>query len=595
MESTTGNENGPARRFRSALAHALPYLVIVVGLALSAPAMTGDFTGDDHIQRVFQRTDLDVPGLHSTTLDLFNFIRGDRDDTAHLRDAGFFSWWTDPAIRMAFWRPITSATHALDHLLWPDSAAAQLAHNLVWLALALLAVWACYRRLFTARWIAVLALALYAFDDARGAAVSWIANRNALVTLALALPVLVIHDRWRRDGWAAGRWLGPAVFALALVAGEPSLAVLAYIAAHALWLDRAPWRSRLLAIAPYLLIVLAWRVLYIKLGYGNVGSGTYLDPGAQPSAFLSAAMTRIPFMLVGQLALPWSDSANLYDVLGITGLMLAIGLVTLAAIGLACTRLLRRDPVARFFATGMVLAAVPVASTFPSDRLLSFVGVGGMGLVAQLLSAALRHRDQLGDGRLRRAACVAVALVMVLVHLVIAPPLLVVRSRSMIAIARMIDRADAGVPRGGNVIIAGAPSELLTSYVQYMRLSRREPRPDHLYWLATLTTAVTLERLDARTLRVTPEGGYLRYKVDRLMRVRPFTLGERIALTGLEIEIESLTADGRAQSILVHFTQDPESFTWLRWEGRTYVPYTPPAVGAREVLPAVDLVQLFLD
>jgi hypothetical protein len=569
--------------------------VILVGLALAAPALSGDFTGDDHIHRVLQRTDLDVPGLHSRTLDLFNFISGDRNDTTRLRDAGFFSWWTDPAIKMSFWRPITSATHALDHLLWPDSAAAQLAHNLLWLALALLAVWVCYRRLFATRWIAVLALALYAFDDARGAAVSWIANRNALVTLALALPVLVIHDRWRRDGWAAGRWLGPAMFAFALGAGEPSLAVLAYIAAHALWLDRASWRHRLLAIAPYLFIVLAWRVLYIKLGYGNTGSGLYLDPGAQPTAFLSAAATRIPFLLVGQLSLPWSDSANLYDLLGITGLMLAVALVTIAVIGLACARLLRRDPVARFFATGMVLAAVPVASTFPSDRLLSFVGVGGMGLLAQLIAAAPRHRDRLGDGRLRRGACVAVALAMVLVHLVLAPPLLVIRSHSMVALGRMIDRGDAAVPRSGNVIIAAAPSEMLTSYVMYMRLSRREARPDHLYWLATLTTAVTLERLDARTLRVTPEGGYLRYEVDRLMRLRPFTCGERIALTGLEIEIESLTSDGRPHSILAHFTQDPESFTWLRWDGRTYVPYTPPAVGAREVLPAVDLVQLFLN
>ena len=267
----------------------------------------------------------------------------------------------------------------------------------------------------------------------------------------------------------------------------------------------------------------------------------------------------------------------------------------LAAIGLACARLLRRDPLSRFFATGMVLAAVPVASTFPADRLLSFIGLGAMGLVAQLIAAAVRHRDQLGDGRARRIAAIAVALVMVLVHLVLAPPLLVMRSRSMVAVARVIDRADAGIPGTGNVIIAAAPNDALAAYIPVMRLSRGQPRPDHLYWLATATTAVTLERVDARTLRVTPDGGYLRYELDRMMRARPFTAGDRIPLTGLEIEIESITADGRPKSVLAHFTQPPESFTWLRWQGHTYVPYQPPPVGAREVLPAVDFVKLLGD
>jgi hypothetical protein len=221
----------------------------------------------------------------------------------------------------------------------------------------------------------VLALALYAFDDARGPVVGWIANRNALIALALALPVIVAHDRWRRDGWQAGRWLAPAAYALSLGAGESSLAIVAYLAAHALWLDKAPWKDRIIALAPYALITLAWRVLYVKLGYGVAGSGIYLDPGSQPGAFLAAAAPRIAFLLAGQLAGIWSDGASVYPVIGATAVMLAIALGLLTAIGLACARLLRRDPTARFFATGMVLAAVPIASTFPADRLLSFVGI----------------------------------------------------------------------------------------------------------------------------------------------------------------------------------------------------------------------------
>ena len=168
----------------------------------------------------------------------------------------------------------------------------------------------------------------------------------------------------------------------------------------------------------------------------------------------------------------------------------------------------------------MVLAAVPVCSTFPADRLLSFVGLGASGLIAQLIAAAFTDRAQLGDGRVRRAAAIVVAIVMTLVHVVLAPPLLVLRSRSMVAVARVIDRADAGIPSdrdvaGRTVIIASAPSDALAGFIPVMRVSRGQPRPAHLYWLATATTAVTLVRVDARTLRILPADGLLRYEIDQ--------------------------------------------------------------------------------
>lgn len=581
-----------------------PWIVIAIGIALAAPSLTADFAADDHLHRVISRSDPAIPGLHARPLDLFVFANGNPTDNVALRDEGLFPWWADPSLRLSFMRPISSATHAVDHALWPDNSTAQLAHNLLWHALALVLVWLFFRRFVppNARWIAVLALALYAFDDARGPVVGWIANRNALVALTLAMPVLLAHDRWRRDGWLLGRWLAPLAFAISLGAGESALAITAYLAAHALWLDPAPWRSRLVALAPYVFIVLAWRVLYAHLGYGVVGSGIYLDPGADPSHFLSAASTRIPFLLLGQFGVPWSDLASLYPVIGAVAPMLAIAVATLAAVGLACARLLRRDPVSRFFATGMLLAAIPVASTFPADRLLVFVGLGGMGLVAQLLAAALRGREQLGDGRARRTAVGVVAIAMVLVHLVLAPPLLVLRSRSMVAVERVLDRADAGIPRDADianrtVIIAATPSDALCGYIPIMRQSRHQPRPAHLYWLATSTTAVTLERLDARTLRVTPDDGFLRYEIDQMVRspkTRPFAPGDRIELTNLTIEIETVTSDARPKTVLAHFALPLEdaTYVWRRWEGHTYVTYAPPAVGAREVLPAVDFGKL---
>lgn len=583
-------------------------IVLLAGIALAAPALTADFTADDHLHRLLLRDDPGVPGLRSRPLDLFVFANGDAKDNAKMVDAGLFPWWTDPHLRLAFLRPLSSATHAVDHALWPDTAALHLAHNLAWHALVLALVWLVFRRFFTAsgadrRWIAVLALMLFAFDDARGPVVGWIANRNALVAMAIALPALLAHDRWRRDGWTPGRWVGPFVFAVSLLAGESAIALLAYLGAHALWLDKAAWKERAIAIAPYLVVVIVWRVIYAKLGYGVAGSGIYLDPGSDPVAFAEAATSRVPFLLQSALALPWSDFASFYQVVGVATPMLVGAWLGLLGIGLGFARMIRRDPLARFWATAMVLSAIPIASTFPADRLIGFVSIGAMGLCAQLLAAALRQRELLGDGRLRRIGGALLAVMLVVVNLVLAPPLLVARSRSMVAVGRVLDRADAGIPREGiagkTLVIVNTPSDALAAYVQIMRVSRGLPRPAHVIWFATATTDVTIERADDRTLRIHPRDGLLRFEIDRMMRnpeVAPFATNDTFELPNITIEIAGTTED-RPHSMLAHFAipLDDPSLVWLRWEGKSYAPYTPPAVGAKETLPAVDFWKLLED
>jgi hypothetical protein len=579
-----------------------PLVVVCLGLALASPALTGGFTADDHLHRLMARGDPGIPGLQPRPLDLFVFASGDPGDAARLRDAGVYPWWTDLGVRIAFLRPLSSATHAVDHALWPERAGLMLLHNFVWLALSLVLAWRFYRRFVQVRWLAVLALLLYAADDARGATVGWIADRNALIAPVFAIPALLAHDRWRRTGWRPGSWLGPLAFVLALAAGEGSLAITGYLGAHALWLDRGRWRSRILALVPYAGAVLIWRWVYGALGYGVIGSGIYHDPGAEPLLFGIAAAVRIPLLLLGQLGLPWSDASTLYPLMGprVMPVMVVFAVAFLTAVGLACVRLLRHDATARFFATGMVLAALPVASTLPADRLLGFVGLGGMGLVAQLLGVALTRRDLLPGGGLRRTGAMAVAAVMAVVHLALAPPLLLARSRSMVTVGAVFDRADRGIPSdpavtGRTVILVTAPSDAFGGYLTLMRASRRQARPAHLYWLATAITPVTVERVAERTLRVTPEGGFLRYQVDQMLRTpaRPFARGERILLAGVTIEIEAV-AEGRPLSVLARFDRalDDRSLVWRRWSGRTYVDYVPPPLGASEVLPPLDMLKM---
>jgi hypothetical protein len=83
-----------------------------------------------------------------------------------------FGWWMAPDFRISFWRPLSSLTHVLDHLLWPRSSVLAHAHSMLWFA-ALLAVLGTLYRRFHTPWIAHLPLLLYAVDDARGWVLGW--------------------------------------------------------------------------------------------------------------------------------------------------------------------------------------------------------------------------------------------------------------------------------------------------------------------------------------------------------------------------------------------------------------------------------------
>jgi hypothetical protein len=444
---------------------------IALGVALLVPSLTTGLSADDWVHQLLVRPSRGIAGLSTRKLDLFSFADGKPEDAHALMDAGSFPWWTDPEIRLAFWRPISSLTHQLDHALWPRSAFLMHAQNLLWYALALLAVAAFYRRFLDGEpggaWIAGLALLLYAVDDAHAPAVGWVANRNSFVALALSLPAVALHDRFRKRG--GGAWLGPLVLAAGLVAGESALATGAYLFAHALCFERGRLAARFLPLWRFAVVVVAWRAAYHALGYGAAHSGIYLDPGGDTRAFAAALPARFAYLMTGQFALPWSDFASLYSYIGphAERVMLAIAVGTCALVALLLTPVVRRSPAARFFAVGTVLAAVPICSTFPADRLLGFVGVGAMGLVALAIARA-------------RGLALVGAAAMILIHLILAPPFAWLRARSMATVEIPLAHANDSLPKTPDVaqktfVLVNPPADLFAGYLQFTREARGSP------------------------------------------------------------------------------------------------------------------------
>ncbi|MGD8863428.1 MAG: hypothetical protein PVI30_25665 [Myxococcales bacterium] len=582
-----------------------PLVIVVLFVALASPALTVGFTGDDYYHRLVLTGPSGIEAIPADPGQLFIWADGNADRAHGMMEVGMTAWWTDPDLVMAYFRPVSALTHRLDYALWPNNAFLMHAHSLLWFVLALWGLSRLYRRWLgddAPAWLPTLALLLFAIDDAHGMALGWIANRNALVALAVAVPVLSLHDRAAREGDRLAMLAGPPLLLLALLSGEAALAITTYLFAYALFLDPGGPRRGLLRIVPHAVFALGWAIYYRASGYGARGSGLVMDPGGEPLRYLAKLAERLPVMLAAELGFPPSDGWEAYPAVTkwLPAAMFAWALLTLVLFALAFVPQLRRRPAARAFALGMMLSGLPVAAQFPHDRLLLFVGVGGAGLLAGLVAEVigdLRPQAPALGRRMQRAMGWAA----VVLHLGIAPLWLPLRVRAPLDGERMMDQADRSIDRsesvrGRTVVLINPPMDAYAGYIPPKREALGIPRPRAIRWLATASSDVTVTREDARTLRVRPEHGFLRYAFDRMQRdprnVMP--VGYRVRFSDVEIEVTALTDDDRPAEIVARFDQPLEEgpYEFLKWGERRFVPFALPAVGERVTLPEVDFTTL---
>lgn len=598
-------QSSPANWITRLLAwRGFPYLVIALALLACIQVVTLGTAADDWLHQLYGAPTAQIEGLEPRPWNLFVFADGDPRTNHALINAGIFPWWTDPRAKLAFFRPLSVFFARLDSWFWADHPVMMYLHSLLWFGLALYALSQCYRR-----WIgdsmahcgpaiAGLALWIFALDDARGPTVGWIANRNALIALALSASTLWIHARaLQSDAQPGDKGVALGIWGLSLLAGESSLGYLGYLAGHALWLQKGPRLSRLLTFAPYVSIALAYLAARSALGYGSFSSDCYLNPLTNLEGYLGQSWNRIPFLLASSLSGIWSDipaglvvafpQALIYIV---PACLLAVGLVAYA-----CWPYWRNEPAARTFALGACCAILLCAVTFPADRLLCPVSLGSAGLLA---IAIWRGCTQAHGIWSRRGAM----WLLILIHAVLSPAFLPARSLSMNYATRPIMRVHHSLPSDDaledhTLILVNPPTDPQASFVMIYRLAKGLARPKRLRWLYAGATALSVTRLDAHTLRLTPTEGFLPSTSERMLRsrARPFQVGEEIELDGLRITVETLTDDGRPAQVRYHFDralEDPH-LLWARWDGAQFVPYQPPRVGAPDNLPGHPILQSF--
>jgi hypothetical protein len=568
--------------------------IIVVATLLAATSVGPHRALDDFVLALIARSDGAALGLTRGSLDLFTFTTGDPQSNRRLMDSGLMlPWWTDPELHIAFFRPLSSLTHYLDETLWPATPALMHLQSLLWFTVMLATVALVYARLEVAA-LAGLSFLLYAVDDANGPPLAWLANRNALISTAFGCLALALHDVWRRRARPLVGAAAVAAFVLGLLASEYAIGVGAYLLAYAVCLDQGSARSRLLSLLPYGGVVFVWRLLWTTAGFGTHGSGVYIDPIRDPGGFLSVAPSRVLLLLQAEFSGPPADLAFLGSPATVP-LLVGLAAVTLGGVAWLVVPILRRDARARFWALGMVLAVLPLSSTFPSDRLLLFASLGGAALVARVLDTQLRAWLVT-----RRASARGVAAALLgFLHLVVAPVLLVGRSAQMEHFAVAERRAARSLPtgpsiRGKAIVIVAAPSLLFSMYIPAERRVAGEAHARYQYVLASASSPIHVERTGDRQITLRPEQGFLYAPLERHYRGgSPFRLGQEVRLSAMTARIRAMQS-GRPSAVSFDFPAPSRSYVFVTWRDGRYVPFEIPPPGESVLLPEEDVQQLLL-
>ncbi len=561
------------------------WALLCMGLALllGLPSIGLGISADDLLQRLVLLDQWPFGEGSDPLFDLFSFMPGTTDGLVHERAMGLLPWWADPEISATFFRPISVLTHMLDYALWPDRFWLQHIHSLLWYSASVGLVVHAFRRFGLALPLAGLAGLFFAFEDAHALTAGWLANRNASVCMVFGLASMCLHHRWRTEGRVLSGAAAVLCFALSLLSAEAGVGALAYLAAWQLVMDDQRWTVRLRALLPYLVVLVAWRLVYQHMGYGVRWSDVYIDPGRQPLRFAVALVERVPLMMTAQWFQAPIDGTNL---LSVAERAAVAGLTWFLTLGLLhwLSPLLRARREARFWALGMGLSIIPICAAFPMSRVLTFTGLGAFALLALQMESWLDGRAPLG--RAQR--------LLLWLHIPCSGAVLVAGPFFWFVLLEVLlptaQLPDDLTPEQTIVLLqthdlAGAS----LSVASFVHGEAAAPSP--VAMLGSLLSDVRVRRLDAQTLELETRGGWNRIPMERLTRSieRPWQVGDAVEMTGYTIEIRQITEDGRPQVVEATFSvplEDP-GLRWFVYEGFQLVEWAPLAAGEELWLPAI--------
>lgn len=601
----------------------IPAVLAVVTVIIMLPALKAGFIQDDlfHRAKLLEPSELperfydmrlsppDSGKLSGVLRDMYD-IAPTESDVEVFKDFGLLPWWTAKDFRGTNWRPLTALTHWLDYQLYPNSPMLMHAHSLLWFAAVIFLVAVLYRKLLGPVWIAGLAALLYMIDDSNYFPAMWIANRNLLLSLFFSISALLMYHRWQ---WQKSVYAGVAVpflLLLALLSTEAGIATFAYLFAYALFIDRQDRRRRVLSLAPSLIVIVVWRIIYNALGYGAHGSGFIIDPGSEPLRYAWAVVKRAPVLLSGQWGWQpaemfnfFSDYARRWNLLAAAAFLLLVLIVFLP--------LLRKNRVALFWFTGMMLCILPICATSPMNRNLLFVAIGAFGLTAQFISGLFLKESWVPKNRYWLVPAWIVCVTLLFINIIIAGGARIIAPKRISSIFNTFySTVDVGSQpdiENKTVVVVNAPHPFLFLGLPVMRAYENKALPERTRILVPGFVPLEVTRTGEKALLLKAQTGnvlspetsredfkinfvYFYDEFNSLFRAEdlPFRAGEQVELTGMSVEVIDIDSAGQPRQVLFHFavSLDDPSLSWLQWDWKnggfgSYSRFKVPAVGEK--------------
>ena len=548
-------------KLSATLNHPKIFIVIIfLAMLFCLPMLANGLFLDDYPQRIAMYT--------APTSNLFDFFsRGNPLTEAQLQ-SGILPWWMSEEAEVRFFRPIGELLIHLDYALWPDNFALMHLHSIAWYGVLLTAVASVYKRLLPLRWAAALATLMFALDYGHSAGVAWLCDSVLMSIVAVVL------------------------FAGSLAASESALALSGYLLAHELYLTRRSNAAKILRLLPYALIALCWIGFWAAQGYGVSGPGFYIDIAQQPLLFLEKLVYRAPAYVVSQIAFPPVEVFGAMELQTLPRAMqwLAGGYI-FALLGLLFwffRPMLKQLAMARFFALGLAIAALPLAASSPVSRSLWYVSFGALGLIALYVA---HYREVAAafagnEASLRRAGIFAKTLLAL--HLLLSPLLFLALPQMAAALDTAMDSETVALPStasNSRLLLLSSPAYIGSVTFPMLKdqalsygaaPSRSMPTLTHIRGLVDTEHAFRLRRVSDDTSVVRSEQGFAS------MATKPygFSAGHEVVLDDVRITVEQVNADG--QPLQIRFSFKPgilSGYKVMRWQDEGFVAATLPEIG----------------
>lgn len=553
---------------------------ILFGVAalIALPTLVTGFFLDDYAHLMA----LDGKNPVASPWNIYCFAPGDPDKMMTVINPGPFPWFTDPTLKVEFFRPLASLSMMIDRRLFRDAAWAYHLHSVFWYLALLLVVAGILRRSLPGS-LGLLTFALFAVDETHWFPVMWWSHRNTFVASTLGFAGLLAHMRWREDKWKPGLPLSLLGLGMGLLGGETALCILGFFCAYELLAGPGTRVQRARSLAPALALGVAYLAFYALAGYSVRGTDCYTSPLADPRTFLSQAPERALILIANQFfTWPAEIAAFLPSAIWPSAI---IGAVALVIVTFALRRLWPGlNPVEKkgvaWLAAGSLLALPPFLAPFSSGRLLIVCSLGGAAVIAVII----REGWPLRPRPLFRLARLSIVL-----HLIIAPLVWLVLSPGHALANRQIEKAVAAIELDDTTIAQREvmlinPSDPVTGiYAPAMRQFQGKPaaaawRPlsfapyDHEY-TRTGPNAFELNIVDGEMLTTLPE-------CIARSATNPFRAGDVRHFSEFDATIFEV-GDYGPKRIGFQFRAPLEDsrYVWLAEVGGRLRDFTPPKIG----------------